>query len=143
MHKVAVRCSTQYDYVSLPDLYKPSLIGEKYFLLHNHTLCTLPKTNDMNICEQLLRTKHRKSKISSKISEHLEKSLRTAVTVIKPDQCTSSTRRSNIPLVLFLLFFFFNVVIKPVKHIMFCYLCINYSPKEWDKKLGENQISFN
>ena len=51
-----------------------------------------------NICEQLfLRMKHRKSKISSNISdEHLESSLRIAATAIEPEWCKVVASQPNV-----------------------------------------------
>ena len=83
------------------------------------------------ICEQLSRMKHRKSKMSSKISkEYLESLLRIAATAIESDWCISFTKTSsNIPLFFWLCCFlslFFNVLIRILKNKMFCYLDINY-----------------
>ena len=87
MYKVAIRHSNKkLHHVPLPDLYKPCLTREKYPSLHNHALF-LSLSGSMYICEQpFSRMKHRKSKISPKISdEHLENSQRIATTAIKPD----------------------------------------------------------
>jgi len=72
--------------MSLLDLYKHSLIREIYPSLHNHTSFMLSLFRNKYIPEQLFsRMKHRKIKISSKISDkHLESSLRIAATAIKP-----------------------------------------------------------
>ena len=65
--------------------HKPYLTSEKYPLLHSHALLMSSLFDSTYICEQLLsRMKHRKSDISSKISDtHLENSLEIAITAIK------------------------------------------------------------
>jgi len=70
------------DHVSLLDFYKTSLTREKYLSLHHHTLFMSPLSGSTYIFEQLFsRMKHRKNKISSKMSdEHLGNSLRIATT---------------------------------------------------------------
>ena len=71
--------------------YKTSLIREKYPSLHSQDLFMSLLFGGACICQQLLsRVMHRKSKISSKISdEYLESSLRIAATAIEPDWCVS------------------------------------------------------
>ena len=61
----------------------------------------VPKLLPAQVEELFWRTKYRKSKISSKISDnHPENSLRIATAAIRPDWCASFTKaRSNIPLV--------------------------------------------
>ena len=56
-----------------------------YPTFYNHTSFRSLLFGSMHICEQLSTVKYKKSKISSKISdEHLESSLRAAITAIKP-----------------------------------------------------------
>jgi len=76
------------------------------------------------ICEPLIsRTKHRKSKLSSKISaEHLENSLRIATTSTEPGWCMGFTKtRSGIPLVLCCCFSFLCSNKKYFKKTCFLY----------------------
>ena len=60
--------------LSLPDFHNAYLTREKYALLQNHTLFMSSLFGNTYTCEQLLsRKKHRKSNISSKISDkHLQ-----------------------------------------------------------------------
>lgn len=74
-----------FNHVSLPDFHEPFLTKEEYSL-HSHALLMSPLFGSTHICEQLFsRMKHRKSEISSRISdEHLESSLRIAAIATEP-----------------------------------------------------------
>jgi len=95
-YRVAIRYSTQKsDHVSLLGFYKPCCSGEKYPSLHSLDLFMSPLFDSTYVCEQLFsRMKHRKSRISSKISDkHFENSVRIATTAIKPNSFISFTNK--------------------------------------------------
>jgi len=85
IYRVAIRYTTQKaDKVSLPGFHNPSLAREKYPSLHNHNFFMSSLLDNTHFEQPLSRMKYKKGKISSKISGHLESSLRLAVTAIRP-----------------------------------------------------------
>lgn len=73
------------DHVSVLDC-EPYPTREKHLLLQNHALFMSSYFDVMHVCEQLFpRMKHKKSKISSEVSdEQPESSLRMEATTIEP-----------------------------------------------------------
>lgn len=118
-------CSTKFDHVSLPNLYKPSLTREKYSSFHNHTLLMSLLSGNTYICEKFFsRMRCTESKISAKIcKKHIESSLRIAAIATEPDWDISFTKtKSHTPLVLwFCCLIFYALIFLKIK-IMFCHL---------------------
>lgn len=94
MYRVAIKSSI----LSLYQNFIIPLLPERYPSLHSHAFLVPSPLGSTYICEQLFqRMKHRKSKISSIISdEHLESSLRIAATPSNQADALVSQKQGHI-----------------------------------------------
>lgn len=97
---------------------------QTYPSLHSHALFMSLLFGSTHICKQLFsRMKDRRSNVLSKISDHLETSLRTAISATKSDICAlaSPKTRSNIPLIFWFCYPLCKYILIKIQENKFCY----------------------